>query len=76
MIMIYFLIILLQFFISLPFTYLQKLPDPAAPSHTITISYIIHCDEWSRNDSNTVNKIITGLKIRFKKDQTGEIIAS
>ena len=40
MIMIYFLIILLQFFISLPFTYLQKLwllgaapPDPAAPSH-------------------------------------------
>ena len=51
-------------------------PEPAAPSQTITISHIIHYNERSRIDSNIANKIITGYKIKFKKDQTGEIKAS
>ena len=35
----------------------------------MTINFIIHCDEWPGNDSNT-------MKFKFKKYQTGEIIAS
>ena len=48
-------------------------PDPAAPSHNITISfsYIIRATINGRE-----MKKMTSQQIKFEKDQTGEIIAS